>query len=291
MLSVNVDTPSKELLFSTVKITNTGRRGVSTGTGFILGTLLDPGRGLLLLATNKHVVANAESLTLSFMACTQDRSVPDLGRSIEITIENPEEVWVGHPDPTVDVALIQLGGIISQLDGQIFYRSIPSTQMPSDGDGLFIDVVEEVTFVGYPDGRRDPLNLTPIMRRGTTATPVELNFGGKPTFLIDGSVFGGSSGSPVFLMNNGTYRSGPNSIAAGNRLVLLGIIHATHIREDEWPVVADAGPHVRIAKELNLGVVYNWHALNETIEEFNRNPPSSSPFTTPVASWRPNDPI
>ena len=39
----------------------------------------------------------------------------------------------------------------------------------------------------------------PILRRGTTATPIALNFEGRPEFLIDAAVYPGSSGSPVFV--------------------------------------------------------------------------------------------
>lgn len=275
-----VNTPAKELLFSTVRVTNHSGKGVSTGTGFLLHAEVEPGRSFMFLATNKHVVAGAESLTLGFIAREPGSNLPKLGERVDIRISNPEPTWVGHPDPEVDVALLQVTGIIASLMDVIYYRSLPSTQMPFEGDGVYIDAVEEITFIGYPDGRQDPFHLTPILRRGTTATPIELPFGGKPTFLIDGSVFGGSSGSPVFLLNNGFYRAGPTEVAAGNRLVLIGIIAATFIRENLWPVVVGTGPHVRVAQELNLGVVYNWSAINETIEEFKRRPPSVSvPFT------------
>jgi hypothetical protein len=250
---------------------------VSVGTGFLLHASIGSQKSLMFLATNKHVVEGATSLTLSFIARRPDVDLPALGLGVDVLIDNPTGIWVGHPDGEIDVALIHVGGIINALMGKIYYRSIPSTQMPSEGDGVYIDAVEEITFVGYPDGRQDPAHLTPIVRRGTTATPLELPFGGKPTFLIDGSVFGGSSGSPVFLMNNGMYRTGPREVAPGNRLVLVGIIAATHVRENLWPVFVGTGPHVRIAQELNLGVVYNWTAINETIEAFKQNPPNSSP--------------
>lgn len=159
--------------------------------------------------------------------------------------------------------------------------------MPEPGDDIFIDVIESVTFIGYPDGRYDPVHFTPIARRGVTATPLELPFGGTPSFLIDGSVFGGSSGSPVFLMNEGTYRSGPTEIGIGNRLVLVGLIARTAIREDELPILVSKRPFVSYIKELNLGIAHNWHAINETILHFKSNPPDMPEFkqwTPPVVS-------
>jgi S1-C subfamily serine protease len=277
-----VDTSAKELLFSTVRIVKKNSQGTSVGTGFLLSSPVSAGNSRIFLVTNKHVVEDAESLHLGFIARNDPENSPNLGQRIDVDITTPHLVWIGHPDPKVDVALIQVSGIISQLHGRIYYRSVPSSQMPVDGDGVFIDAVEEVVFIGYPDGRQDPKHLTPIIRRGTTATPIELDFGGAPTFLIDGSVFGGSSGSPVFLMNNGFYRAGPLEVRPGNRLVLVGVVAATFIRQNLWPVIAGTGPHVRIAQELNLGVVYNAEAIRQTIAEYERNVPTALPTVETV---------
>ena len=222
------------------------------------------------MVTNKHVLADATAVTIGFIARDPDRKAPILGQSRDVRLEGPAGVWVGHPDPDVDVAVLPLHGVINALGESIYFRSIPVTQMPSDGDGLFLDAIEGITFIGYPNGHQDPAHLTPIVRRGITATPLVLPFSGKPAFLVDGSVFGGSSGSPVFLINEGMYRSGPNDVAIGNRLVLIGIIAATMQRETLLPLVVGHGPHVRLAQELNLGLAYNWHAITETITEFER---------------------
>ncbi|WP_158691044.1 trypsin-like peptidase domain-containing protein [Streptomyces sp. 351MFTsu5.1] len=267
---MKIDTPTKELLFVTVRIVNEGAGGVRTvGTGFLLHKKVNDSSSILFIVTNKHVLADAQLLTLGFIARGDDGE-PKLGQREDVTIGNPGIAWVGHPDPEVDVAVLSIGEIIEQLGQKIFYRTMPMSQMPVDGDGLFIDAIEEITFIGYPNGQQDPAHLTPIVRRGITATPLELPFSGKPSFLVDGSVFGGSSGSPVFLLNEGFYRSGPTSVAPGNRLVLVGVIAATMQRSTLLPLVVGHGPHVKLAQELNLGVAYNWHAIEQTIQEFGR---------------------
>jgi hypothetical protein len=88
-----------------------------------------------------------------------------------------------------------------------------------------LDAVEEVLFIGYPCGIWDARNLLPIVRRGITATPIYIDFSGRKQFLIDASVFPGSSGSPVFIYNAGIYwdkKSG--STVVGHRLFFLGIL-------------------------------------------------------------------
>ncbi len=262
---VNVDSPTKELLFATVRIVNDGPTGQTVGTGFLLHKSIDDAHSMAFVVTNKHVVEGATRLILGFIA-RDTTDGPKLGQRMDHVIDNPSSKWIGHPDPEVDVALLHVGQILEALHGQIFYRSIPATQMPAAGDKLFIDAIEEITFIGYPNGYQDPVHLTPIVRRGITATPLELPFGGKPVFLVDGSVFGGSSGSPVFLINEGFYRSGPLEVAVGTRLALVGVIAATVTRETLLPLVVGHGPHIKLAQELNLGVVYNWYAIEQVID-------------------------
>lgn len=264
-----VDTATKELLFTTVRIRNEEDSGrTTTGTGFMMSKVLDDKKSAPFMVTNKHVVQDAKYLTLEFIARNPAADAPLLGVSVDQRIEHPELYWVGHPDPNVDVAVFSTSKVIADLDGKIYFRSMPTDLMLRDGDGIFIDAVEEITFIGYPNGHRDPVNLTPIVRRGITATPLELAFDGKPAFLVDGSVFGGSSGSPAFLLNVGMYRSGPHAVSPGTRRALVGVVAATIQRTTNLPVVVGHGPHVKLAKELNLGIIYNCRAIDETISVF-----------------------
>ncbi len=111
----------------------------------------------------------------------------------------------------------------------MFYRALPASLVP-DGVALdALDAIEELIFVGYPDGRWDSANQTPIVRRGITATPVWLDYDGLPYFLIDGAVFPGSSGSPVLVYNSGGFNVG-GRFAIGQRLMLVGVLTESLIR-------------------------------------------------------------
>ena len=66
----------------------------------------------------------------------------------------------------------------------------------------------------------------PLVRKGITATAPYLNYNGKREFVIDAACFPGSSGSPVFICNTGTYRDKQNkAVIVGNRLFFLGILY------------------------------------------------------------------
>jgi hypothetical protein len=50
------------------------------------------------------------------------------------------------------------------------------------------------------------------------------------------------------------------------RVLLVGVIAETMIRQKALPLKT-AAPYVEFAQELNLGVVFTWHAINGAIDE------------------------
>jgi hypothetical protein len=92
--------------------------------------------------------------------------------------------------------------------------------------------LEDVVFVGYPAGLRDETHANPLIRRGITSTPVWRDFQGSPCFLIDAGVFPGSSGSPVFILNQGAYQT-RTALVVGSRLLFLGVITQTILGNQE----------------------------------------------------------
>lgn len=150
----------------------------------------------------------------------------------------------------------------------LFYRSVAEDICPTDQVvGEDLDVVEPVTFVGYPNALFDKVNLTPISRRGHTATPVALDYNGLPSFLIDASVFPGSSGSPVFIHQENGYKSGNAFQLGASRILFAGIVAAVHIQQDTGRLVtASSLPRVQLNQLLDLGIVYNWRAVRETVQ-------------------------
>lgn len=85
-----------------------------------------------------------------------------------------------------------------------------------------------MTIIGYPDGLWDEKNNLPLVRRGITASSIQYDFNGKPDFIIDAAIFGGSSGSPVFIYNDGHYMT-PRGLSFGQRAKLIGINRAVYL--------------------------------------------------------------
>lgn len=270
---MEVTSIAEKLLFVTVRIDTVNAKGeIGSGTGFIF---LHKYKNVdaLSIVTNKHVVKNAVKGGITFMK-KKDKK-PTLGDSFRIEFDNFEQLWKGHDDPNIDVTVTPLIPLLEQIkknhNVDIYYNHVSSENIPTLSQTNEIDAIEDITFVGYPNGIWDRQNYTPILRRGTTATHYCIDFENEKKFLIDASVFGGSSGSPVFLYNSGSYTNKGGGLIAGSRLYFLGIVAAVFYRNSINEIVSVSIPtsnkNVSVGQEMiDLGIVFKAITITETIE-------------------------
>jgi len=219
---------AEQLFFVTIRIETVSKETNSktitgVGTGFVISYRWNDKEGLFLV-TNKHVLKDAEKIRFFFIQ--SDGKNPVLGKTYNIEMGNVNTMWYGHPNDNIDVAIMLLSGVFDEIrkrNWQIFYKTLTKDLVPTPQQEKDLDAIEAVTFVGYPNGIYDTANYLPVIRTGTTATPPSVNYKGLPQFLIDASVFPGSSGSPVFILNRGSY---PNK---------KGVLIAESPVEHEYP--------------------------------------------------------
>jgi len=274
---MKADTLAKTLLFCTVRVNNNHLDGrESVGTAFFFNASQDSGSHVLMLVSNKHVLENAAQLTLEILVANSDYSGPKLGelRRIPLGRGDGEPVpIIGHPDPAIDVAVLPVGDIVDVLHratGETpFLKALGWDNLPTTNAMAQFDSIEQLTFVGYPGGLSDPVNHIPIVRQGITATPIGVPFNGLPTFLLDGAVFGGSSGSPVFVFSQTSWADSEGNINLGSRLFLVGIVSQAYNNSERLQVMglrpAIAQPFVDVSQSLHLGVAVSTMAIVETI--------------------------
>lgn len=263
---MQVQTMIEQLLFSTVRITTTAAGQIGSGTGFLLTEERPKGGTSMLLVTNKHVIEGADQVTLHLIAASS-ANTPALGSGLTLTC-SPNQ-FIGHPDPEIDIAMIGVGGALQQLADvgtPAFFRSVSPSMCATKATLEDYEPIEPVTFIGYPSGLYDSASLLPIVRQGFAATAMNIDYETKPVFLIDASVFPGSSGSPVFLVPRPSMPDKRGNITIGGPAkapVLLGIVAAVHQRQ--VPVIlASANQGVPIVNELiDLGIVYKASAIHE----------------------------
>ena len=270
-----MSTNAQQLIYSTVRITNHESNGdTSVGTGFAFSCRVPfDNVSESVLVSNKHVLGNADSLELDFVVANADLTGPELGQVMRHAVTGPLATnVVGHPDPRVDVAVLPMDDIRAQLPQAPYLIHLSWSQLPTDATVDGLDAIEELIFTGYPDGWADEVYGTPITRQAITATPIALPFENDPVFLVDGSVFGGSSRSPVFVYNRGSFAQA-NTVSFTDRLILVGIMAKTGLSDEEDYPVSGGAPgeaprFVTLAKELDIGFAFNDKAIAETINQY-----------------------
>lgn len=269
---MQIDTLAKRLLFNTVRVDTVLEDGSQgSGTAFVLSHQGPHGLRRFIV-TNRHLVEDVQSGSLVF---TQARDGwPLIGTRFELEIDEFPHAWFLDPNPEMDLAIIPMAPLERAARAQgaeLYVHAIPTERIPDAATVDTFDALEEVIFLGYPNGVWDHVNLLPILRRGTTATPIAMDFEGKPEFLIDAAVYPGSSGSPVFLYRAAGAWSGAEK---NESMYFLGVIAAVFFREEEnqifpGPVPANGNcPPVRQSEMIDLGLVIKSSAVVKLVEAY-----------------------
>lgn len=261
---------AEQLAHSTVRLKSTLANGdVSTGTGFFYQFAKTGDQSVPAIVTNRHVVAGGVRGRF-VLTLRGPQGEPLLGQPLTAELVNFELQWVGHPDPDIDLCAMPIAPLLHLAESHgrsAFHISLDGSLVPTDAEMKELDLIEDITMVGYPTGLWDKVNNLPIFRRGSTATHPAVDWNGKPEFLIDAACFPGSSGSPVFLFNRAGYTDKQGNTRLGAvRLKLLGVLHAgpQYLADGEIairPVPTAAKAVAQTAVMINLGVVIKSKAL------------------------------
>ncbi len=268
---MDINSSTKKLLFNTVRVDTVLEDGSEgSGTAFVVSHTHARGSHTFIV-TNRHLVDGVRRGGLVF---TQKRhGQPLLGQRFQLNIDDFPQAWFGHPDPAVDLAIVPMRPLEQAANAQgveLYYQPIDTRLVPDEAATRALDALEEVLFVGYPSGVWDQVNLMPILRRGTTATPMALNFEGRAEFLIDAAVYPGSSGSPVFVYLPDTLRPAQS---VGKKFLFAGVVAAVFFREEAHQLVAAPVPPnnqgmVMGSEMIDLGLVIKSQAVVEVINAY-----------------------
>lgn len=222
---MNIEDISTQLLYTTVPILSKKKdNSLSSGTGFIFSIQETEKTTIPLLVTNYHVL---ESSIAGFFELHIGNNGSPTDKTIRIQFDN--SIINSNKLNNLDLIAIPLAPTLNNLQRnqiEVFFRSVDPNMIPSDEQIDNFSAMESITFIGYPSALYDSVNKIPIIRQGITATPIWNNYAGNESFLIDAGVFPGSSGSPVFVYNQGAYPT-KNALVVGNRLFFVGVIKST----------------------------------------------------------------
>ena len=211
---------SKLNRMTTMIITETSQRVTSQGSGFFYSVSDPPVPGGpqyqwvgtdIWVITNRHVVmpkvegGETQPTAISVHLQRWDNM---LGRMewvpVALSGDDIRERVRLHPDESVDVAAIDVSGLLAQEiesnKDRFAYNSpfcLSRDLLIRNNKKMQIEASSDILVVGYPKGYYDDINLFPIVKSGIIASKWGAEFQGHPCFLIDAKLFPGSSGSIV----------------------------------------------------------------------------------------------
>lgn len=263
----SVETIADQLFYTTVFIESFTLTSRSTGTGFIINYPAGNGQIRPVLITNKHVIQGAVEVAFTMPAA--EKTGEPARRGTRMTIRNFDtNNWVGHPDSGVDIGVMFFSPVLDAMSNNnapAFYRGFDPQLLVTQDFANSLDAIEDVTMIGYPNGLFDRSSMLPIARRGQTATPIFNDYNDLPAFLIDASVFPGSSGSPVVLYDRGTFTTRDGTTHVGSRMAVLGIVAAVHTRQVNGVVQMLNAGIATFDDMIDLGIVFKASAVQETV--------------------------
>jgi len=172
------------------------------GTGFLFGKFLKKSEDgkhehyRVYLVTNKHVIENKQTIQIRFNPKTDQ---PARDYSVHLTDKDNNLIWTGHPDPEIDVAVVEIDINKIKEEGMKF-SFFQSQKHIADKKKLMEVGAMEGDFVfvlGFPMGIVAEDRQHVFVRNGTIARIHDLYEKRSKDFVVDALVFPGNSGGPV----------------------------------------------------------------------------------------------
>ena len=247
---------------------------VAYGTGFLFNFAL-PGGDVICIVSNKHVLEGRPWIEIGFAQQTADGRRA-LGPSTNLRVPAGSLPIIGHPDPSVDLAIMPVGPLLSDLKNRGLEPFVlfldQSTCVTSDRVDT-LNAATDVIMVGFPNGLMDEANNLPVVRRGSLATPYRANYAGKRDFVIDIAAFGGSSGSPVFAFFNGMEATPQGMMMGGQSFYLIGVLHSGPVLNAEGQIVKRPVPTQTVVvtqQMIHLGYCAKIDLLGDFLPELEK---------------------
>ena len=237
---------------------------------------IDEKKGMVYLATNKHVVEGFQNASFEFCV-SDDNGLPLDDHHIKITITNLQDRCIKHPLEQVDLCFVDIMNEIEEVnrsDRKLFFKCI--------GEDLFISkffesqmtAIEDIIMIGYPEGLIDLKNNKPVVRKGLTATSYNVDYNGAKEFLVDVACYYGSSGSPVFIETTGLKQNLNDkglTIGVNTTYCLAGVLYAMPVKKQDGSIKIIDVPTTKVLcaemeMPLNLGYIIKTERIKELFD-------------------------
>ena len=180
------------------------------------------------LIANRHVIEQSEGQNEEISIWVRDFDNIESTNRIDIPLYdekgNPE--WLINPvNPKDDIAALPINQNFSHINDSTHKTGSLAVSSEAFADPeLLIRGGTSARAFGYPEGYVDTNSYFPVARSGMIASPYGYEFEDKSQFLLDGTMGGGMSGSPVFTQRSGNFETvDGDSWLAGATSFLIGV--------------------------------------------------------------------
>lgn len=147
------------------------------------------------IVTNKHVIQKQSLIIIRFSA---ENKGPAKDFPVQLHL-NGKPIWTGHPNPKIDVAVINFNvkNVKSHGTNVGFFSSDTNVLKVNEMKARGIFEGDSVFALGYPIGLVNVDRQYVIVRNGSVARVRDVYDQRSKEFIIDAFVFPGNSGGPV----------------------------------------------------------------------------------------------
>lgn len=209
---------SEQMMYNTVRISTES----GCGTGSFFNFKVD-GYVVPVIITNQHVINYNENELTTFEVHIKD-SEEESTTNLKVAYSTK---WIFHNDK--DICFCYANPLFEEIrrihHKEVFYIANDESLIYSKDKLEELSVLEELVMVGYPIGLWDSRNNFPIFRKGYTSSHPAIDFNEDGIGLIDMACLPGSSGSPIYILNEGGYTDkNGNTYSGQSRLILIGFL-------------------------------------------------------------------
>lgn len=243
---------SERMMFNTVRLVASDR---SSGTGYFYNFVID-NKIVPVIITNKHVVNYNSNETMTFYLHLRNGE-NESNESYQVTLTLN---WIFHSKKDLCFCFVNpvFEFVKKQTGKDVFYIAIDETILPSQKMLEELSALEELVMVGYPIGLWDKNNNFPIFRKGYTASHPAIDFNESGIGLVDMACFPGSSGSPIYILNEGGYKDKVGNLNWGqSRIIFIGTLFSGPIYDATGKLVVTDIPTSNQVVESHTGIMVN----------------------------------
>ena len=256
---------SERMMFNTVRLVASDR---SSGTGYFYNFVID-NKIVPVIITNKHVVNYNSNETMTFYLHLRNGE-NESNESYQVTLTLN---WIFHSKKDLCFCFVNpvFEFVKKQTGKDVFYIAIDETILPSQKMLEELSALEELVMVGYPIGLWDKNNNFPIFRKGYTASHPAIDFKESGIGLVDMACFPGSSGSPIYILNEGGYKDKVGNLNWGqSRIIFIGTLFSGPIYDATGKLVVTDIPTSNQVVESHTGIMVNlgYYIKSSEILEF-----------------------